>query len=107
MESELDDKTKVDRGLLNSWFLEVQRTKVDHRETVARMISTLCVQEEADKFHKRRDTTVDHEKQLRLAIHEIEQVIPRPIVPHLISQLTAVVTHRVAQSRRTRSSSIV
>jgi len=28
MEHELQDKTKVDRGLLNSWFIEVQRTKV-------------------------------------------------------------------------------
>jgi hypothetical protein len=29
MENELHDKTKVDRGLLNSWFIEVQRTKVN------------------------------------------------------------------------------
>ncbi len=28
MENELKDKGKVDRGLLNSWFVEVQRTKV-------------------------------------------------------------------------------
>ena len=28
MENELEDKTKVDRGLLNAWLLEVQRTKV-------------------------------------------------------------------------------
>ncbi len=28
MENELQDKTKVDRGLLNAWFIEVQRTKV-------------------------------------------------------------------------------
>ncbi len=28
MENELKDKAKVDRGLLNSWFVEVQRTKV-------------------------------------------------------------------------------
>jgi hypothetical protein len=28
MEYELKDKGKVDRGLLNSWFVEVQRTKV-------------------------------------------------------------------------------
>jgi hypothetical protein len=28
MENELKDKPKVDRGLLNSWFVEVQRTKV-------------------------------------------------------------------------------
>ncbi len=28
MENELKDKTKVDRGILNSWFLEVQQTKV-------------------------------------------------------------------------------
>lgn len=28
MENELQDKTKVDRGLLNSWFIEVQRSKV-------------------------------------------------------------------------------
>ncbi len=29
MEYELQDKAKVDRGLLNSWFMEVQRTKVN------------------------------------------------------------------------------
>ncbi len=28
MEHELQDKTKVDRGLLNAWFIEVQRSKV-------------------------------------------------------------------------------
>jgi len=28
VENELQDKVKVDRGLLNSWFVEVQRTKV-------------------------------------------------------------------------------
>jgi hypothetical protein len=28
MENELKDKPKVDRGLLNSWFIEIQRTKV-------------------------------------------------------------------------------
>lgn len=35
MENELEDKTKVDRGLLNAWFLEVQKTKVKtkHDET--------------------------------------------------------------------------
>ncbi|CAF3645110.1 unnamed protein product [Rotaria sp. Silwood1] len=57
MENELQDKPKVDRGLLNSWFIEVQRTK-----------------EEADKYRKRRDTTVDNDKRLRLAIQEIEQL---------------------------------
>ncbi|CAF2070722.1 unnamed protein product [Rotaria magnacalcarata] len=57
MENELQDKSKVDRGLLNSWFLEVQRTK-----------------EEAEKYRKRRDTTVDNDKQLRLAVQEIEQL---------------------------------
>ncbi len=31
MENELHDKTKVDRGLLNSWFNEVQRTKVNNK----------------------------------------------------------------------------
>ena len=30
MENELQDKAKVDRGLLNSWFIEVQRTKVNN-----------------------------------------------------------------------------
>lgn len=29
MENELQDKSKVDRGLLNAWFSEVQRTKVN------------------------------------------------------------------------------
>jgi (2Fe-2S) ferredoxin len=28
MEFELKEKTKVDRGLLNTWYSEVQRTKV-------------------------------------------------------------------------------
>ena len=28
MENELQAKTKVDRGLLNAWFIEVQRSKV-------------------------------------------------------------------------------
>ncbi|CAF4295429.1 unnamed protein product, partial [Adineta steineri] len=57
MENELQDKKKVDRGLLNSWFIEVQRTK-----------------EEAEKFRKRRDTTVEYDKQVRLAVQEIEQL---------------------------------
>ncbi|CAF0756162.1 unnamed protein product [Adineta ricciae] len=57
MENELQDKAKVDRGLLNSWFVEVQRTK-----------------EEADKCRKRRDTTFEVDKQFRLAIQEIEQL---------------------------------
>ncbi|CAF2596650.1 unnamed protein product [Rotaria sp. Silwood2] len=57
MENELQEKPKVDRGLLNSWFIEVQRTK-----------------EEADKYRKRRDTTIDNDKQLRLAVQEIEQL---------------------------------
>ena len=57
MENELKDKPKVDRGLLNTWFVEVQRTK-----------------EEAERFRKRRDSVVDHEKQLSLALQEIDQV---------------------------------
>jgi len=57
MENELKDKPKVDRGLLNTWFVEVQRTK-----------------EEAENFHKRRATVLDPEKQLRFALQEIEQV---------------------------------
>lgn len=28
MEIELQDKEKVDRGVLNSWYLEIQRLKV-------------------------------------------------------------------------------
>lgn len=32
MENELKDKVKVDRGLLNSWFMEVQDTKVNFGE---------------------------------------------------------------------------
>lgn len=32
------------------------------------------LQEEADKYRKRRDTTMDYDKQLQLAIQEIEQV---------------------------------
>ncbi|CAF4913133.1 unnamed protein product, partial [Rotaria magnacalcarata] len=27
MENELQDKVKVERGVLNSWYMEVQRTK--------------------------------------------------------------------------------
>ncbi|CAF1099606.1 unnamed protein product [Adineta ricciae] len=57
MENELKDKAKVDRGLLNSWFMEVQDTK-----------------EEADRYRKRRGSTVDIEKQIRLAEQEIEQL---------------------------------
>ncbi|CAF1031135.1 unnamed protein product [Rotaria sordida] len=57
MENELQDTPKVDRGLLNAWFIEVQRSK-----------------EEADKYRKRRNTTADNDKQLRLAIQEIEQL---------------------------------
>jgi len=32
------------------------------------------LKEEAEKYRKRRDSTVDHDKQLRLAVQEIEQV---------------------------------
>ncbi|CAF4511083.1 unnamed protein product, partial [Didymodactylos carnosus] len=57
MDNELKDKSKVDRGLLHAWYIEVQRAK-----------------EEAEKLRKRRDSTPDHEKQLKLAIQEIEQL---------------------------------
>ena len=72
MENELDDKSKVDRGLLNAWFLEVQKTKVN--EEKSRLDENRSSQEEADKYRRRRDSTIDHDKQLRLALHEIEQV---------------------------------
>ena len=32
MENELSDKTKVDRGLLNAWYIEVQRSKVSNEQ---------------------------------------------------------------------------
>ncbi|UJR33378.1 hypothetical protein I4U23_020826 [Adineta vaga] len=57
MEDELKDKAKVDRGQLNSWFIEVQQTK-----------------EEAEKYRKRRGSTIDLDKQLRLAVQESEQL---------------------------------
>jgi len=57
MENELKEKVKVDRGLLNTWFMEVQRTK-----------------DEAERYRKRRDSTMDADKQLRLAVQEIEQL---------------------------------
>ncbi|CAF0721856.1 unnamed protein product [Didymodactylos carnosus] len=57
MDNELKDKTKVDRGLLYAWYVEVQRTK-----------------EEAEKLRKLRDSTPDHDKQLKLSIQEIEQL---------------------------------
>ncbi|CAF0896732.1 unnamed protein product [Adineta steineri] len=57
MENELQDKKKVDRGTLSSWFVEVQQNK-----------------EEAEKYRKRRNSTVDHEKQLRLAVQETDQL---------------------------------
>ena len=31
IENELHDNSKVDRGLSDSWFVEVQRTKVNNR----------------------------------------------------------------------------
>ncbi len=34
----------------------------------------ILFKEEADKYRKRRDTTLDNDKQLRLAIQEVEQV---------------------------------
>ncbi|CAF4105810.1 unnamed protein product, partial [Rotaria sp. Silwood2] len=57
MENELKDKTKVDRSVLKSWFIEVQRTK-----------------EIAEKYRQRRGSTVDHANQLQLALKEIEQL---------------------------------
>ncbi|UJR33376.1 hypothetical protein I4U23_020824 [Adineta vaga] len=50
-------KIYVNQNLLHKWLLEVQHTK-----------------EEADRFRKRRDSAVDHEKQLSLALQEIEQL---------------------------------
>ncbi|CAF1297206.1 unnamed protein product [Rotaria magnacalcarata] len=57
MENELQDKVKVERGVLNSWYMEVQRTK-----------------DEADKYRKHRERTLGHESQLHLAMKEIEQL---------------------------------
>ncbi|CAF0741682.1 unnamed protein product [Rotaria sordida] len=57
MENELKDKTKVDRNMLKTWFIEVQRKK-----------------EEAEKYRQRRDSTNDRDSQLQLAIKEIEQL---------------------------------
>ena len=78
MENELQDKTKVDRGLLNAWFIEVQRTKVNQSidfywKILFRNVNVFF-QEEAEKYRKRRDATMDYDKQLQLAVQEIEQV---------------------------------
>lgn len=76
MENELKEKVKIERSILNSWYIEVQRTKVVSFHGCTYFgLSSLVDQEEADRLRKRRDTTVDHEKQLRLAVQEIEQVI--------------------------------
>jgi hypothetical protein len=76
VENELQDKVKVDRGLLNSWFVEVQRTKVTKKTTNSYSLKMrfFLFKEEAEKYRKRRGSTVDHDKQLRLALQEIEQV---------------------------------
>lgn len=37
-------------------------------------MSMFSFQEEAEKYRKRRDTTMDYDKQLQLAAQEIEQV---------------------------------
>ena len=74
MENELKDKTKVDRGLLNSWFSEVQRTKVNYRNSQITFVILFFYQDEAEKYRKRRDSTIDQDKQIRLAVQEIEQV---------------------------------
>ncbi|CAF1099642.1 unnamed protein product [Adineta ricciae] len=47
----------VNQNLLHKWLMEVQQTK-----------------EEANRFRQRRDSAVDHEKQLSLALQEIEQL---------------------------------
>jgi len=41
MENELQDKTKVDRGLLNAWFIEVQRTKVINSDYLSSLLVIL------------------------------------------------------------------
>jgi hypothetical protein len=43
MEVELKEKSKVDRGLLNSWFSEVQRTKVNNRNSNFNKINTSVI----------------------------------------------------------------
>lgn len=73
LEYELKDKPKVDRGVLNSWFFEVQRTKVSQIDSFHRWVIRLF-KDEAEKYRRRRDSTIDLEKQLRLALQEIEQV---------------------------------
>ena len=52
-----ENKVPVNQNLLHKWLIEVQRTK-----------------EAAERFRKRRDSVVDHEKQLSLALQEIDQV---------------------------------
>lgn len=76
MENELKEKVKVDRGLLNTWFMEVQRTKVNDvwKKTQRTRRISIDEQDEAERYRKRRDSTIDADKQLRLAVQEIEQV---------------------------------
>jgi pantothenate kinase len=57
-----------------------------------------------DRFRKRRDSAVDNEKQLSLALQEIEQVKYDELI-----QITFffIVTNRITSSRRTCSASIL
>ncbi|CAF0740607.1 unnamed protein product [Rotaria sp. Silwood1] len=48
---------KMNQNLLHKWFIEIQRIK-----------------EQADVFREHRDSIIDHEKQLSLALQEIEQL---------------------------------
>jgi len=52
-----ESRFEVGRKFLQKWLVEIQQTK-----------------EEADRFRKRRDSAVDHEKQLSLALQEIDQL---------------------------------
>ncbi|CAF0927732.1 unnamed protein product [Adineta steineri] len=52
-----ENKSQTNQNLFRKWLLEVEQTK-----------------EEADRFRKRRDSAIDHEKQLSLALQEIEQL---------------------------------
>jgi hypothetical protein len=86
MENELKEKVKLDRGQLNAWYTDVQRTKV-RLERMLTIIEGICLmygnglfasfvwyQEEAERYRQRRNSAIDHDKQLRLAVQEIEQV---------------------------------
>lgn len=53
----IKDKIHVGKQLIHKWLIDIQQSK-----------------EEANRFRLRRDSTIDHNKQLSLALQEIEQL---------------------------------